>query len=238
MYRKVSFVGTALLSLDRMRSVLSQVVTCDPGDLEVSRIDFAVDVPNVPVSWFHYHTYARRKQTYCTITKVSPSGVGPIQTIYLGKRPNCIRIYDKIAERSKKQNNKGEHALLTRVERQCSGRGVPLSLSRFCMLAQAITETPFSTLSFVANKLAGVMPGAGTANQLLGTLGLRTLIEEAGLQTAIRILNSCSKNNARRILKRFGTQAPLGPWQIPDLNEAYRVSATRQLRPGWGLESS
>ena len=68
-------------------------------------MDLAAHVRAVPVEWFTRHVRARYKQWVCDIGQVDSEirdyarmGRQQVQTFYLGKRPDCFRIYEKIAE--------------------------------------------------------------------------------------------------------------------------------------------
>ena len=62
---------------------------------------FAVNVPNLPLRWFRETLRVDHKRYRAAVTGqpfYSEMGNGDIQTLYFGKRPNLIRIYDKQAE--------------------------------------------------------------------------------------------------------------------------------------------
>jgi hypothetical protein len=68
----------------------------------------------VPVSWFEKYVRAQYKRWTAEIGSINPEGQfstmgkSGVETFYLGKRPNVIRIYNKIAER------RGEYMRLKR----------------------------------------------------------------------------------------------------------------------------
>jgi hypothetical protein len=82
---------------------IERVSNGNPLDFEVMRVDPAVDVPGVPVGYFHRFARVQFRQWSANIASVpiverSEMGKRDIQTVYYGRRPNCIRVYNKIAE--------------------------------------------------------------------------------------------------------------------------------------------
>ena len=60
-----------------------------------------MNVPNLPLRWFRETLRVDHKRYRAAVTGqpfYSEMGNGDIQTLYFGKRPNLIRIYDKQAE--------------------------------------------------------------------------------------------------------------------------------------------
>jgi hypothetical protein len=113
------------------------------------RIDLAADVPNVPVSWFRDHARFKYKQFASSIEKSAESelefigmGTAVAQSLYAGRRPNCVRVYNKFAElkrqwlRLKRNCEKYNRGLsefdLTDEQRQNAIR-IPLMFDEFCL---------------------------------------------------------------------------------------------------------
>jgi hypothetical protein len=101
---KVELIETGKKGMEEIESTLERIVDCDPGGCRLGRIDLAADVRDVPLSWFREHTFVQYKQFLCAHSKFaeaefSEMGKKVYQTLYFGKRPSCIRIYDKVAER-------------------------------------------------------------------------------------------------------------------------------------------
>lgn len=72
-----------------------------PSTLGIMRLDLAVDVIGVPVSLFQdclRAAYKRMVSDFENAEQFVRMGQRDVETIYLGKRPNCFRIYNKIAE--------------------------------------------------------------------------------------------------------------------------------------------
>src|SRR5579871_5952707 len=102
---KVELLETGKKGMGEIHSILERIVDCDPHDCRLGRVDLATDVIDVPLSWFREHTYVEYKQFLCAHAKLieaemSEMGKKVYQTLYFGKRPSCIRIYDKTAERT------------------------------------------------------------------------------------------------------------------------------------------
>lgn len=101
---KVELLETGKKSLAELESTLENIVDADPSSFRIGRIDLAADVRDVPLGWFREHAYVEYKQFLCAHAKVvdfeySEMGKKSYQTLYFGKRPCCVRIYDKVAER-------------------------------------------------------------------------------------------------------------------------------------------
>jgi hypothetical protein len=85
---------------------ITKIWDIDPQTLSVMRADLAVDIPSVPVPWFRDHARFKFKRFASRIDKATVSdevefvdmGTAISQTLYAGKRPNLIRIYDKREE--------------------------------------------------------------------------------------------------------------------------------------------
>jgi len=103
---KVEFFETGKKSMGEIQNTLEQIVDCDPAGCRLGRIDLAADVRDVGLSWFREHAYVQYKQFICAHAKevveaeITEMGKKVYQTLYFGKRPSCVRIYDKVAERT------------------------------------------------------------------------------------------------------------------------------------------
>jgi hypothetical protein len=102
---KVEIIDTGEKTLDEMACILTQLFAVDPWGLEIMRIDLAADIEGTPVPWFKDHAYVNRKQFSSRIEKSFEQeiqfigmGTATAQTLYAGKRPCLMRIYDKLAE--------------------------------------------------------------------------------------------------------------------------------------------
>lgn len=100
---KLELLDTGKMGFSGMLDEITSVFQVDPLSLEIMRVDFAVDIPGVPVTWFREHVRARLKQWAAGIFVMQESEMGrrELQSFYLGKRPNCFRIYNKLKEQEK-----------------------------------------------------------------------------------------------------------------------------------------
>lgn len=108
---KITVVNVGEKRLEQTLDIISQITDEHPLPLEVRRADLCADTPGVPVSWYASTVRAQWKQFEAKIGTVdlldgdgrkvqwSEMGRRVLQTMYLGRRPNCFRIYDKRAER-------------------------------------------------------------------------------------------------------------------------------------------
>src|SRR5262249_13976962 len=146
------------MSYAGMQNEIERIFDIDARRLPLMRLDLAADVRDVSVDWFVRHVRARFKRWACDIGQVeceasqyARMGLQQIQTYYLGKRPNCFRVYDKLAEyrhQYAKLTRRASDAaelptfeeaygypetglILTRVERQMGGGRVPACIDTF-----------------------------------------------------------------------------------------------------------
>ena len=71
----------------------------------------AVDVTGYSVQFFKEHVYVSRKRRYREIGDRHESSYHEVVDADVGKRPNLIRIYDKIAQREAKDAHSGNLTL-------------------------------------------------------------------------------------------------------------------------------
>jgi hypothetical protein len=95
---KLELTDAGAMSLDRIKHEIEQVFDVNPDRLDLMRLDVCANVEGTPVEWFHDRTRVLYKQWTAKIGFFEEMGKRQLQTIYFGKRPNCLRIYDKTAE--------------------------------------------------------------------------------------------------------------------------------------------
>jgi hypothetical protein len=102
---KVEIIDAGEKTLLEIADIITQLFDVDPWSLEVMRTDLAADLEGVSVPWFRNHAYVNRKQFSSRIEKSFENelqfvgmGSAVAQTLYAGKRPCLIRIYNKLAE--------------------------------------------------------------------------------------------------------------------------------------------
>jgi hypothetical protein len=102
---KIELLETGKKGMAQIQDTVERIVDADPDKLRLGRIDLAVDVKDVSVLWFFEHAFINFKQFHCAHGHKSDGeeeytvmGKNSYQTLYYGKRPSCVRIYDKVAE--------------------------------------------------------------------------------------------------------------------------------------------
>ena len=102
---KVEIIDAGEKSIQEMARIITQLFDVDPWSLGVMRTDLAADIEGVSVPWFKDHAYVNRKQFSSRIEKSHEKelqfvgmGSAVAQTLYAGKRPCLIRVYNKRAE--------------------------------------------------------------------------------------------------------------------------------------------
>jgi hypothetical protein len=106
---KVQFIGTSKFSFNQHLADLERIADMNPLTLQPMRTDLTVDVPGVSMEWVVNHSRVEGKRFAADVGKVPSQGDSDesymalgsreIETAYVGKRPNCYRIYNKTAER-------------------------------------------------------------------------------------------------------------------------------------------
>lgn len=222
---KLELLDTGTQPFSALLNTATRVFHFDPRPAGVMRCDCAADVPNVPVSYFENTAYVRYKRSACDIgdTQQMRLGGASIETLYLGKKPNCIRIYNKPAQclaeyrqLKRKLGNSGcalpferiygfaADCELTRVERQIAGARVPPELATVADVQRNAAEfNPFAHLEIHAANVQLPRPqDVGLARWLQG-MKLRELRTQWGMQRLKKFLNRLSKGNASRICDAY-----------------------------------
>jgi len=147
---KVEIIDAGEKTLDQMARIISQLFDVDPWGLSVMRTDLAADVEGVPVRWFKDHAYVNRKRYSSRIEKSLESELqfvamsdATAETLYAGKRPNILRIYDKFGElrvqlrkieREYRRFNAGLERLEMTEEQRYFGQLIPPTFEHYCEL--------------------------------------------------------------------------------------------------------
>lgn len=159
---KVELIDVAQMRRTQILQEIGQIFDINALSLPVMRVDFAVDVPDLPLQWFRETVRVEHKRFRAAVTGqpfYSEMGKGSIQTLYFGKRPNLIRIYDKQAEyqdqyrtlirKLGKDVASNRDSVLTRVERQMGGRIPPEVATLRQVIGSGFTFKPFSRLKII-----------------------------------------------------------------------------------------
>ncbi len=247
---KLELVDTGIMSLARMQHEAERIFDVDARRLGVMRLDLAADVLGVPVSWFSDHVRAVWKRWVADVgqVEVARMGKGEIQTIYFGKRLNCFRIYNKIAEwrhqyaRLKRGTDAGYPSfkevfrypetgvVLTRVERQMGGGRIPERVSTFGKLRTLADFNPFDRLQFLGTgEPEPRIEDYGFEKYAIGMF-LRDRAQSLGGHRLRSWLNRNANRNAGRILHTYHDFLPAEEGITPEqLLETYQQSVARQL---------
>lgn len=177
---KVELFETGKKGMAEIQSTLEQIVDCDPGGCRMGRIDLAADVRDVSLSWFREHAFVEYKQFLCGHAKLveaeySEMGKKVYQTLYFGKRPSCVRIYDKVAERvahyelwKKRETRATKRAWLEQAASDGSGEHQDLVLPEFPTVQEWLSvELPEIKLEMGApsNSQPALLPGSSLPEQ-------------------------------------------------------------------------
>ena len=103
---KLEFVSSGTKTFSELLEGIKKIWDVDPLTLTLMRADLAVDIPHIPVPWFREHARFKHKQFASQLDKANDEneaqfvtmGSAISQTLYAGKRPNLIRIYNKREE--------------------------------------------------------------------------------------------------------------------------------------------
>jgi hypothetical protein len=256
---KLELVETGATRYSQMRSEVERIFDVDPGRLDLMRIDLAADVEGVPVSWFESNIRAKYKRWTAGIGMLAPGveysemGSKGVQTFYLGKRPNVVRIYNKVAERQYQYRRLKAKAkreaeplsqtfeqmfghpedgfILTRVERQMAAGRVPEQLSTFRKLRNAAEFDPFESLAFAGVGKPEPNPYDYDLNIFLAGTQFRKLIERDGFHRVRQFVNQHSQRNASRFFQTYADFLPDHSYLInaQGLFQRYRQSVFQQL---------
>ncbi len=256
---KLELLDTGTMPFSRMVNEVEQIFALNALRCEVTRVDCAADVPNVPVSWFRQATSVKWKRHHSEMAKsegtIIEMGRARLETIYFGKRPNVTRVYDKMSEyraqyaRIVKRCSPDQELpcfeevfrippdsprILTRVERVMAAGRVPEPLRTVAALrANAAEFDPFEHMRFLYMPVPPSITGVSYAMECMIEKTQR-LIREQGLHFAKRYVYSRSHGQGARLWGK------LEPYLLRDdaaevafsreaLVRHYRESVARQL---------
>ena len=145
---KIEIIGAGEKTLEDMARIVTLLFDVDPWTLGVMRTDLATDIEGASVPWFKDHSFVNRKQFSSRIEKSHEKelqfvgmGSAEAQTLYAGKRPCLIRIYNKLAEwrmqwhkheiECKRFNDRME-GLDMSEEQRYYGRLIPSTFAEYC----------------------------------------------------------------------------------------------------------
>lgn len=235
-HNKLVLVGCGQMVFNRMLQVITQVLECDPLSLRPTRLDLKVDLPYIPLHWFQTHFRVRYKQysdEFGAIPYHVESRFG-VQTLRFGMRPNCVIVYDKIAEaRRRRHRIPGlcDGAILTRIERQMGAQELRKILPMLAGRWGLLNFNPFQQCEITAFSNELPDPERFSLSQCARAVYLRELVREYGLQGARQMIPRNSRRNAARLFSVLNEVLPAEEPQltIDDLFRRYRSALGDQL---------
>lgn len=253
---KLELIDVGTMTKSEIFHEIVRVFEIDPLTLGIMRIDFAVDVPGIPLQWFRDAVMANHKRFRAAVTGqpfYSEMGNGDIQTLYFGKRPNVIRIYDKRAEYDA-QYKTGVRKLgkdidppsfesmfgftypdtsLTRVERQIGGR-MPEEIETLgSVCAKGFDFKPFSNLKIIDHQtLPERDPNVSFETHCTGLL-LHSIARNDGMQAVKTFISRHSKGNTAWAWNKYAPFLPSASGgnglTNPELQTRFAESLARQM---------
>ena len=181
-------------SMNEVSGVVSRLSPLE--ELKITRIDHTVDVSGLSVQEINSSLILTRKKY-----REKFSDGHTLETIYLGKHPEVLLIYNKTPP--------GSLILRTRIELQQHGSKVPIK--DFLRLADYQSFNPFSNLKFKQVKEASYSSLRDQQKQQI----LRELFNDVGAQSTFKKFNRHS--NFKRDFEQFLETKS----NIPDLNHIY-----------------
>ncbi len=180
-------------------------------------------------------------------------GKGGVKTLYFGKRPNLFRIYDKVEEyrvqyeklcktwRSDQPKPTFEEFcsipssgfVLTRVERQLGGVGIPKEFKTIRDLRKLEDFRPFDRLMIVDGGKPEPNPDQFTFMEYCTGMYLREMAESQGMHATLKFISEKSRRNTKWACEKFKDFLPTEDENemvnTNFLNEVFRRSIIRQL---------
>jgi hypothetical protein len=225
---KIELIDVGQMSRTQILHEIGQIFDIHALSLPVMRVDFAVDVPDLPLQWFRETVRVEHKRFRAAVTGqpfYSEMGKGSIQTLYFGKRPNVIRIYDKQAEYQEQYRTlvrklgkdveppsfesvfgtSNRESVLTRVERQIGGRIPPEVASLRQVIEPGFEFKPFARLKIIDHRpTLGLDSNVSFETRCTG-LYLQSIAQSDGMQAANSFISKHSNGNASWVRKKYGS---------------------------------
>jgi hypothetical protein len=229
------------LSARQIVNVIEGIFEIDALELRLSRVDFTADVRGYSVDWFRVNCSVKYAQLFNLVGFKS----GSTQTLYYGKRPNSICVYDKELEQAKTGihtsgsatmdpgsdiwSADGESKILTRVERRAAGSKLARHFTTLGdLLNGAHLFDPFTSVEL---KPMGSVPTPESCNgPFLKAYGARQLMVDLGRQVARARINKGTGGKFAQV-ERQSRALRSSAELIPDLAAIYQRSVRMQLIP-------
>lgn len=244
---KLQITDTGMKTLPQIFSEITKAFEVDPMSLEIMRIDLAVDVRGYRVEFFRRRVRVSHKRFSSEYGRFMLERTN-VETLYFGKRPNVVRIYDKTAERRAEyqrlvrkaknplptfQARYGhlESEILTRVERQYGGGRIPKQIATLRSLQENILRlNPFGSLQFLPGTISEESVNQLSGDAFIKGQGLLRLVERHGFSGMRRLLDKKTGRNTRRLLAQISNSISLdAACAPPDLNVLFLAGISEQL---------
>ena len=226
---KLQFVGVGALDAEAILTTVRNVFDTEPLDLDLVRVDFAVDV-EIPLQWFAENLTVARKRRKEGWGCGTPLSRWEGNTLYFGKVPSVFRIYDKKAE-LQRQHVEISNDVLTRVEHQAHGKTLTrMGLYTLGDLLQLDPELdPFKSVRLPDQVTLTAPINRPSLKTQLASIGLLRELETMSLaQLEVRYKNM-GYPNAADTLDKLLPFTRTEVVQVPNLSALFSASAARQL---------
>jgi hypothetical protein len=252
---KLELIDVGQMSRTQIIREVVQIFDVDPLSLPVMRVDLAVDV-DIQLSWFRETVRVEHKRFRAAVTGqpfYSEMGKGKIQTLYFGKRPKVIRIYDKKAEYQDQYRTlvrklgqdveppsfesvfgiSDPNSHLTRVERQIGGR-IPAEVGTLRQLLEPDFEfKPFEKLRIIDHAVTPDIDSKISFETRCTGLYLRSVAQDEGMQAANAFISKHSNGNTSWVRKKYqsflASASSADGITEADLQRRFRESMARQM---------
>lgn len=249
---KLEILHSGEKSIADIAAIIEAVFDADPMSLRNMRLDFAADLPGVPVLALHGSLRVKFKRPCNEWGDADYEIIGGRRLEYVrqGKSPNCFRFYDKPGEciarfkaMLKRMNPDAdpltfeevfgfpEHTVMSRVERQAGGGRIPEELATFGQLYKAAEYNPFTNLEIVAGSFTLPDPRIFGDARSLKLAGLFVFIQKFGYNQTRAMFNG--DGNAKRWMDDFKDYLreiePVSRLTVDTLVDSYKASVRKQI---------
>jgi Replication initiation factor len=236
---KLSIVKVSRMTIQDVAALIVKVFDCDPWDLRLGRVDFAIDLRDVAMDWIRAHVRVPHKRWKDERGFDERSkGLERGKTLYIGSRADLFRFYDKGAQLAGRSVSSTDGlgtlrvgGTLSRIEHQLRRGRIPLDICTLKTLAANATSfKAFAPLTFVAGGREELKPSDYSCREYFEGTQLRHRIEQYGLARTWQFLNE-NWGNAGRMVARLADFVPPTPtgFRLPRLSEMHREGLRFQL---------
>jgi hypothetical protein len=192
---KLELLEVGKKGMTAIDGTVEAIADCNPAGCRLGRIDLAADVPDVSLSWFREHAFVQYKQFVCAHAKIQEFefcelGKKIYQTLYFGKRPAVIRVYDKVAERI-------AHFELWKRRQTRAARKEGFDPPNFPTVGEWLSVELPQTKHHFETKQIDLLPGTSSAEQTILSFPVITRVENqlgGGVPDPMRTLAEMRRN--------------------------------------------